>query len=51
MPANSVRENQAVTSRLLKKTHMLRYRSIASLHRTVSTSPLVDFSRLASGSS
>jgi hypothetical protein len=24
---------------------MLRYRSIASLQRTVSTSPLVDFSR------
>jgi hypothetical protein len=32
-------------SRLLKKTHMLRYRSIASLQRTVSTPPLVDFSR------
>jgi hypothetical protein len=33
------------TSSLLKKTHMLRYRSIASLQRTVSTPPLVDFSR------
>src|SRR3989337_1239740 len=32
-------------SRLLKKTHMLRCRSIASLQRTVSTPPLVDFSR------
>ena len=32
------------TSRLLKKTHMLRCRSIGSLQRTVST-PLVDFSR------
>jgi hypothetical protein len=32
-------------SRLLKKTHMLRCRSIASLRRTVSTPPLVDFSR------
>ena len=31
------------SSRLLKKTHMLRYRSIASLQRTASTSPLVDF--------
>jgi hypothetical protein len=30
---------------LLKKTHMLRCRSIASLRRTVSTPPLVDFSR------
>jgi hypothetical protein len=30
------------SSRLLKKTHMLRYRSIASLQRTVSTPPLVD---------
>jgi hypothetical protein len=29
----------------MKKTHMLRCRSIASLQRTVSTSPLVDFSR------
>ena len=34
-------------SRLLKKTHMLRCRSIASLQRTVSTPPLVDFSRAA----
>jgi len=32
------------SSRLLKKTHMLRCRSIASLQRTVSTPPLVDFS-------
>jgi hypothetical protein len=32
-------------SRLLKKTHMLRCRSIASLQHTVSTLPLVDFSR------
>src|SRR5688572_31100089 len=32
-------------NRLLKKTHMLRCRSIASLQRTVSTPPLVDFSR------
>jgi hypothetical protein len=30
---------------LLKKTHMLRCRSNASLQRTVSTPPLVDFSR------
>jgi hypothetical protein len=30
---------------LLKKTHMLRCRSIVSLRRTVSTPPLVDFSR------
>jgi hypothetical protein len=34
-----------IFSRLLKKTHMLRCRSIASLQRTVSTPPLVDFSR------
>jgi hypothetical protein len=34
------------SSRLLKKTHMLRCRSIASLRRTVSTPPLVDFSRV-----
>ena len=33
------------SSRLLKKTHMLRCRSIASLQRNVSTPPLVDFSR------
>jgi hypothetical protein len=33
------------TNRLLKKTHLLRCRSIASLQRTVSTPPLVDFSR------
>jgi hypothetical protein len=32
-------------SGLLKKTHMLRCRSIASLQRTVSTPPLVDLSR------
>ena len=32
-------------SRLLKKTHMLRCRLIALLQRTVSTPPLVDFSR------
>src|SRR5918995_7283605 len=32
-------------SRLMKKTHILRCRSIASLQRTVSTLPLVDFSR------
>ena len=31
------------SSRLLKKTHLLRCRSIASLQRTVSTPPLVDF--------
>jgi hypothetical protein len=35
----------ARSSRLLKKTHMLRCRSIASLQRTVSTPLLVDFSR------
>jgi hypothetical protein len=29
----------------MKKTHMLRCRSIASLQRTLSTSPRVDFSR------
>jgi hypothetical protein len=33
---------------VLKKTHMLRCRSIASLRRTVSTPPLVDFSRASS---
>jgi hypothetical protein len=32
-----------IPSRLLKKTHMLRCRLIASLQRTVSTPPLVDF--------
>src|SRR5688572_31406045 len=32
-------------NRLLKKTHMLRCAQIASLQRTVSTPPLVDFSR------
>jgi hypothetical protein len=32
-----------ITRRLLKKTHMLRCRSIASLQRTVSTPPLIDF--------
>jgi hypothetical protein len=35
----------SATSRLLKNTHMLRCRSIASLQRSVSMSPLVDFSR------
>jgi len=34
-----------VSSSLLKKTHMLRCRSIVSLQRTGSTPPLVDFSR------
>jgi len=34
-----------IFSRLLKTTHMLRCRSIASLQRTVSMPPLVDFSR------
>ena len=29
----------------MKKTHMLRCRSTVSLQRTVSTPPLVDFSR------
>ena len=33
------------SSRLLKKTHRRRYRSIASLQRTRSTPPLVEFSR------
>jgi peroxiredoxin len=37
--------NYPFPSRLLKKNHMLRYRSIASLRRTVSTPPLVDSSR------
>ena len=37
--------NHAKSSRPLKKTHMLRCRSIASLQRTVSTPPLVDISR------
>jgi hypothetical protein len=43
--AEFVWKNLEQTSRLLKNTHMLRCRSIAALQRTVSTSPLVDFSR------
>jgi hypothetical protein len=35
---------QQPSGRLLKKTHMLRCAQIASLQRTVSTPPLVDFS-------
>jgi hypothetical protein len=42
-PITSV--NDSTLSKLLKKTNMLRCRSIASLQRTVSTPPLVDFSR------
>jgi hypothetical protein len=40
-----IRHRRSATSRLLKKTHMLRCRSIASLQRTVRTPPLVDVSR------
>jgi hypothetical protein len=38
-------DDQMVPNSLLKKIHMLRCRSIASLQRTLSTPPLVDFSR------
>jgi hypothetical protein len=34
-------------SQAAETTHMLRCRSIASLRRTVSTPPLVDFSRVS----
>jgi hypothetical protein len=45
LPTATMPDQFSKSSRLLKKTHMLRCRSIASLQRTVSTPRLLDFSR------